>query len=195
MKSIFLSTLAIIASATYAAAEIKVITPWANTVWTSGGTGNITWTADSADASKDCHIQMMNGNATNSNMVAYVTAPDTPIKCSAEKYEIRPLNDFKAGDYWIRIGQTDDTKSWGYSGVFKFKGEGTAKPFHLASNPAAAAAATSGSSASGKASSSSSATQAAQSNDESAAMQLNVQGKALAAVAGGAVAAAIALAM
>ena len=139
--------------------------------------------------------------------------------------KIQPLNDFKSGDYWIRIGQTDDSKSWAYSGVFKFKGNGTAQPYHLAckllyffslcylvsfkltntaflfrfklflANSAAAAAATSGSSASGKASSSSSASQAAQSNDESAAMQLNVQGKTLAAVAGGAVAAAIALAL
>ncbi|KAI9258834.1 hypothetical protein BDA99DRAFT_514296 [Phascolomyces articulosus] len=197
MKSIFLSAIALIASASYAAAEIKVVSPWGSTVWNAGGTGDITWTTEKADASKNCHIQMMNGNITNSNMVAYVTAPDTPVKCSMEKYQIKPLNDFEAGKYWIRIGQTDDAASWAYSGVFQFKGNGTAKPFHLASNPAAAAAAaTSGGSSSGKPSSTSSATQAAQSGDEeSAAMQLNIQGKTLAAVAGGAVAAAVALAM
>ncbi|KAI9498734.1 hypothetical protein BDB00DRAFT_401075 [Zychaea mexicana] len=132
MKSFLLTALAVIASATYSAAEIKVVSPWADTTWTSGGRGNITWTTESSDAKKDCHIQMMNGNATNSNMVAYVTAPDTPVKCSTESYQIHPLNDFAAGKYWIRIGQTDAADSWAYSGVFEFKGNGTAKPYHLA---------------------------------------------------------------
>ena len=45
--------------------------------------------------------------------------------------QIHPLNDFKSGDYWIRIGQSDKN-NWAYSGVFKFKGNGTANPYHLA---------------------------------------------------------------
>ncbi|KAI8145165.1 hypothetical protein BJV82DRAFT_605138 [Fennellomyces sp. T-0311] len=195
MKSLFLSALALAASASTAAATITVITPWADTTWTSGGRGNITWNTDAADNSKDCHIQMMNGNATNSNMVAYVTAPETPVKCSVKSYEIYPLNDFASGDYWIRVGQTDDAKSWGYSGVFKFKGNGTARPYHLASGAAPAnAAATGAKSSDAKSTGTSTASQAAQS-DESAAMHLSAQGKTLVAVAGGAVAAAIALAM
>jgi hypothetical protein len=38
-----------------------------------------------------------------------------------------PLNDFAAGQYWIRIGQ-NSTGNWYYSGLFTFSGNGTSKP-------------------------------------------------------------------
>ncbi|KAJ8656215.1 hypothetical protein O0I10_008009 [Lichtheimia ornata] len=188
MKSFLLSAATLAAIATNAAATITVIAPWGSDVWNAGGQGNITWKHESADANLDCEIQMMNGNSSNSNMVAYITDPKSPVKCSADAFNIYPLNDFGSGDYWIRIGQSDKN-NWAYSGVFKFKGNGTAKPYHLASNGAsvAAAAATSGSAAaSGKsASSSASASKAAQSDspDENAAGRLE---KTMAAALGGA---------
>ncbi|KAI9310928.1 hypothetical protein BX666DRAFT_1882058 [Dichotomocladium elegans] len=202
MKSLLLSAVTIAAAAANAAATITVISPWGNSVWVAGGHGNITWTTDAADANSNCEIQLMNGNASNSNMVAYVTAPGTPIKCSVNAYDIYPLNDFAAGDYWIRIGQSA-SNTWAYSGVFKFEGKGSANPLQLASNgasaPAAAAAsgnpsgtAKSGAAAaSGKATATSSATHAAQS--DSAAGHLDIQGKTMAAVAGSAVIAALSL--
>ncbi|KAI8990122.1 hypothetical protein BDB01DRAFT_780103 [Pilobolus umbonatus] len=110
-------------------AAVTIVTPWAQTVWTAGGKGDITWNATAADAGLKCDIQMMNGEYKNSNMVAQVSNPETPLDCSVGKFQIYPLNDFAAGDYWIRIGQAPD--SWAYSGVFKFDGKGTSKPFSV----------------------------------------------------------------
>ncbi|ORZ08672.1 hypothetical protein BCR42DRAFT_424663, partial [Absidia repens] len=62
---------------------------------------------------------MLNGDATNSNIVATVTSPKNPVKCGINAFEIVPLNDFKSGKYWLRIGQAD-TNTWTYSGVFNF---------------------------------------------------------------------------
>ncbi|KAI9300486.1 hypothetical protein BJ944DRAFT_272968, partial [Cunninghamella echinulata] len=113
-----------------------IITPWANSTWVSGQHGLITWKSDANEAKLKCDIQLMNGNAANANMVAYVTAPATPVDCSANSYDIYPLNDFAAGKYSIRIGQIA-TNTWAYSGLFEFQGKGNAKPFQLASSGAA----------------------------------------------------------
>lgn len=67
----------------------------------------------------------------DANIVAYVTNPSTPIKCSEGRYEITPLNDFRKGKYWLRIGQ-EKTNTWSYSGIFEFDGKGSATPLKLA---------------------------------------------------------------
>ncbi|ORY91074.1 hypothetical protein BCR43DRAFT_498466 [Syncephalastrum racemosum] len=193
MKSSILTAFAIAASAGYAAADITVVTPWADSTWTAGGHGNITWKSTSADANTKCEIQLMNGNASNSNMVAYVTSPGSPVSCSADQYDIYPLNDFAAGKYWIRIGSNS---TWAYSGVFNFKGNGTAAPLQLASNGgssvAAAATAKSTAATTGKSSSSASASASHSGSADSGAASVQ---STFVAVAGGAIMAALALAL
>ncbi|KAI9310643.1 hypothetical protein BX666DRAFT_1869300, partial [Dichotomocladium elegans] len=108
----------------------KIVTPWANTTWVSGGLGSITWTSAANDTG-NCEIQLMNGNASNANMVAYVTSPGEPVNCTANAYNIYPLNDFASGQYWVRIGERI-SNAWVYSGVFTFQGNGTAKPLQTA---------------------------------------------------------------
>ncbi|KAI8874997.1 hypothetical protein K501DRAFT_203510, partial [Backusella circina FSU 941] len=144
MKSALLIAAGVVSAATQASAAISIITPWGDTTWTSGGAGNITWTATGTDASAKCDIQLLNGNFTNANMVAEITATGSPVACSAGSYVITPLNDFASGSYWIRIGQSA-TANWYYSGVFKFSGKGTAAPLSLASSAGAVAASASAS--------------------------------------------------
>ncbi|CAO3628107.1 unnamed protein product [Cunninghamella blakesleeana] len=117
------------------AQAVTVITPWANTTWTAGQNGLITWKADPSDAGLKCDIQLMNGDAKNANLVAYVTAAATPVDCSLGSYEIKPLNDFKAGQYSIRIGQKDKNQ-WAYSGLFNFVGKGSVGALQTAGQPA-----------------------------------------------------------
>ncbi|KAI8329137.1 hypothetical protein BC941DRAFT_363039, partial [Chlamydoabsidia padenii] len=112
-----------------------IVTPWADTTWNSGGHGNITWKATGADLTQKCEIQLLNGNSTNANLVAYVTDPKLPADCSSGSFDIYPLNDFAAGKYSIRIGQSASS-TWAYSGVFNFVGKGAAKPLQLASGAA-----------------------------------------------------------
>ncbi|SAM09790.1 hypothetical protein [Absidia glauca] len=129
------TTLAIVS---VAQAAVTIVTPWADTTWTSGAHGNITWKATGADLTQKCEIQLLNGNSTNANLVAYVTDPKLPADCSSGSFDIYPLNDFAAGKYSIRIGQSA-TSNWAYSGVFNFVGKGAAKPLQLASGAAGAA--------------------------------------------------------
>ncbi|KAF7728770.1 hypothetical protein EC973_005608 [Apophysomyces ossiformis] len=182
-----------------------VVTPWKDNTWTAGGHGNITWTADAAEAGKKCEIQLMNGEAKNANLVAFVTDPKAPIDCAVKQFDIYPLNDFAKGQYWIRIGDSA-TNNWAYSGVFNFVGNGTANPLKLASTSGVATATSSGGAAAAKATdnkpaasssngaSSSSASQSAQTTDQpkNAAGQLDAP-KMMMALAGGAAAAALAL--
>ncbi|KAG0741427.1 hypothetical protein G6F62_002823 [Rhizopus arrhizus] len=134
----------LLAAASQALAAITVVNPWGSSTWTAGGHGEISWNATSPDDTLNCDIQLLNGDNTHANLVAQITNPDTPIACSAGKYDMYPLNDFAAGQYWIRIGQ-NSTGNWYYSGLFTFSGNGTSKPISLASSatvaPVAAATA------------------------------------------------------
>ncbi|KAI7872501.1 hypothetical protein BDF14DRAFT_1754052 [Spinellus fusiger] len=207
MKSTLISALAAFAAINTVSA-VTFVTPWSESNWVSGGHGNITWTSTPADSTLNCEIQMLNGNATSANLVAYVTSAASPVPCSVGKFDIYPLNDFDSGKYSLRIGQSA-TNNWSYSGVFNFVGNGTIKPLLLASSagvaPGAAtgaAAATganptgagvitasvSGAKPTGAAAASGSA--ASQSNKPSSAgIQLSAQNNAILAVAGGAMAA------
>lgn len=83
-----------------------------------------------------------------------MTNPQSPVKCGVNEFEVRkscrpkkevglnskltlpiwqiaPLNDFKSGKYWVRIGQAD-TNTWTYSGVFDFEGKGTVSELKVA---------------------------------------------------------------
>ncbi|KAI7903877.1 uncharacterized protein BX663DRAFT_505542 [Cokeromyces recurvatus] len=115
---------------------VIIVNPWADTTWVSGGQGEITWKITTADAGLKCEIYMLNGDYKNSNLVAQVTNPATPVDCSVGKYAIYPLNDFASGKYWIRIGQRS-TGNWAYSAPFDFKGNGTAKPESIVVTPTA----------------------------------------------------------
>ncbi|KAL0081411.1 hypothetical protein J3Q64DRAFT_1754923 [Phycomyces blakesleeanus] len=160
MKSVFFSTLAVLAAVVNTASAATFITPWANSTWTAGGHGNITWTASADEAALNCEIQMLNGEVGNANLVAYVTNPASPIACSAGKFDIYPLNDFASGKYSLRIGQSA-TGNWGYSGVFNFVGGGTIAPLVVVSGTSASGVAASGAAASGAAAASGSAAAAA----------------------------------
>lgn len=135
MKFSLLSAAGILAAVSQASA-VTIVTPWANSVWTAGGHGDITWNATAADAGLKCDIYLLNGDYKNSNIVAQVTNPATPVDCSVGKFDIYPLNDFAAGNYWIRIGQSA-TGNWAYSGVFKFEGKGTSSPVSVVGTPSA----------------------------------------------------------
>ncbi|KAJ8652760.1 hypothetical protein O0I10_011565 [Lichtheimia ornata] len=199
MKSILLCTAALLSAVS---AKITIVTPWAETTWTAGGHGNITWTSEKSDASQECQIQLMNGNASNANMVAFITSPASPVKCSDNRFDIYPLNDFESGKYWVRIGQRE-SDTWAYSGVFNFKGNGSATPLHQASTfdnkvsgSSSVASSTGAAAKSSQASSSASASASAgsQANQDidtnAAATTTHTQ---WAVVAGSAVAAAVAL--
>ncbi|ORZ05449.1 hypothetical protein BCR42DRAFT_428321 [Absidia repens] len=162
-----------LAAASVAQAAITIVTPWADTTWNSGAHGNITWKAAGTDANQKCEIQLLNGNSSNANLVAYVTDPKLPVDCTSGSFDIYPLNDFAAGKYSIRIGQSASS-TWAYSGVFNFVGKGAAKPLQVASGAApassgASAAASSGAAANGTSSSSASATGKTNSTSASAA--------------------------
>ncbi|KAI8992086.1 hypothetical protein BDF20DRAFT_904391 [Mycotypha africana] len=121
-------------------AAVTIVTPWAQTVWTAGGHGNITWTTTASDAGLKCDMYLLNGDFKNSNIVAQITDPSTPVDCSIGRYDMHPLNDFASGTYWVRIGQAS-TGTWSYSSAFQFKGNGTASPVSIAANPSGVAAA------------------------------------------------------
>ncbi|KAI8339896.1 hypothetical protein BC941DRAFT_511293 [Chlamydoabsidia padenii] len=132
MKSSFITLTAVASFVGYANAAMMFKDPWAQTKpWKSGEKALLKWTSDKADADKMCDIQMLNGDKLNSNIVATVTNPKSPVKCGVNEYEISPLNDFKSGKYWVRIGQAD-TDTWTYSGVFDFEGKGTVTELKLA---------------------------------------------------------------
>ncbi|RCI06742.1 hypothetical protein CU098_013483 [Rhizopus stolonifer] len=130
----------IVAAASQAMAAISVANPWGQVTWTSGGSGEITWTATAPEDTLNCDIQLLNGDYTNSNLVAQITGADTPIACSTGKFSIYPLNDFASGQYWIRIGQ-NSTSNWYYSGLFTFNGNGTVGPISTAWTASASATA------------------------------------------------------
>ncbi|CAO3692345.1 unnamed protein product [Rhizopus stolonifer] len=162
MKSSLLIS-GLVLTASQALAAITVITPWSTSVWTAGGTGEITWNVTAPESTLNCDIQLLNGDTANQNLVAQITSTSTPIACSAGKYGIYPINDFASGQYSIRIGQSA-TNNWYYSGLFTFNGTGTSKPISVVSSAtaisgtaAAAAAATSGAIPIGKAAASGSA--------------------------------------
>ncbi|CAO3650505.1 unnamed protein product [Mucor hiemalis] len=136
MKFSLLSAAGIIAAVSQASA-VTIVTPWANSVWTAGAHGDITWNTTAADATLKCDIYLLNGDYKNSNIVAQVTNPATPVDCSVGKFDIYPLGDFASGNYWIRIGQSS-TGAWAYSGVFKFQGNGTSSPVSVVGTPSAA---------------------------------------------------------
>ncbi|KAI7896844.1 uncharacterized protein EV154DRAFT_490984 [Mucor mucedo] len=138
MKFTILSAAGILAAISQASA-VTIVTPWASSPdWVSGGHGNITWTTTAADAGLKCDIYMLNGNVQNSNIVAQVTDPATPVDCSAGKFDIYPLGDFATGQYSIRIGQAA-TSTWVYSALFNFKGNGTSSPISVVASPSAVA--------------------------------------------------------
>ncbi|CEP10549.1 hypothetical protein [Parasitella parasitica] len=137
MKFSVLSAAGLFAAINQAMA-VTIVTPWANTVWSAGGHGLISWNTTSADAGLKCDIYMLNGEYTNSNIVAQITDPSTPVDCSVGSYDMYPLNDFSSGSYWIRIGQAS-TGSWAYSSPFQFNGTGGARPVSIASGASTAA--------------------------------------------------------
>ncbi|KAI8076327.1 uncharacterized protein BX664DRAFT_270956, partial [Halteromyces radiatus] len=120
-----------LAVASVAQAAITIVTPWADTTWNAGAHGAITWKTSGTDATQKCEIQLLNGNSSNANLVAYITDPKLPTDCSVGSFDIYPLNDFASGKYSIRIGQSASS-TWAYSGVFNFVGNGSAKPLQLA---------------------------------------------------------------
>ncbi|KAJ2963937.1 hypothetical protein NQZ79_g1098 [Umbelopsis isabellina] len=122
MKFSVSALLAVACASAASATTITVVTPWASTVWNSGGVGDITWntTSTGGAALTTCSIDMLGGSSTNAEIVAHVTA--TPIDCSVGKFEITPLGDFASGQYWLRIGAEPN---WFYSGKFQFTGKGT----------------------------------------------------------------------
>ncbi|KAF1801200.1 hypothetical protein V8B55DRAFT_1528697 [Mucor lusitanicus] len=205
MKFSLLTAAGVLAAINQASA-VTIVTPWASTVWSAGGHGLITWNTTAADANLKCDIYMLNGEFTNSNIVAQITDPATPVDCSVGSYDMYPLNDFASGSYWIRIGQAS-TGNWAYSSPFKFNGTGAAKPVSIVSGASAAAvptnstsvtgtaaaaasaasatkAATTGaSSASKSASASASASASPASSGASAAMSINAAAVALGAIA------------
>ncbi|KAH8555879.1 hypothetical protein BGW37DRAFT_478925 [Umbelopsis sp. PMI_123] len=133
-----LSAILAVACATAASATtINVITPWSSTTWTAGGAGSITWNVTTAGspAFTLCSIDMLDGSATNANVVAHVTS--VPIDCSLGKFEITPLANFASGKYWLRIG-SDPT--WFYSGQFTFQGTGSVGALSSAWNASASVA-------------------------------------------------------
>ncbi|KAL9541133.1 hypothetical protein MBANPS3_009289 [Mucor bainieri] len=205
MKFSLLTAAGVLAAINQATA-VTIVTPWASTVWSAGGHGLITWNTTAADASLKCDIYMLNGEFTNSNIVAQITDPATPVDCSVGSYDMYPLNDFASGSYWIRIGQAS-TGTWAYSSPFKFNGTGAAKPVSVVSGASAAAVPTNGtavtgtaaaaasaasatkaattgvSSASKSASASASASASPASSGASAAMSINAAAVALGAIA------------
>ncbi|KAI8145048.1 hypothetical protein BJV82DRAFT_604697 [Fennellomyces sp. T-0311] len=122
MKSITVASIAVLGFVSNAAANLAVLTPWNGVTWMSGGTADVTWSADVNDASAECHIQLMNGDTNNGQVVAYITNPQVPVPCSDRRYDITPLNDFSPGEYWVRVGSGD---KWAYSSKFKFQGNGS----------------------------------------------------------------------
>ncbi|CAO0803506.1 unnamed protein product [Mucor circinelloides] len=137
MKFSLLTAAGVLAAINQATA-VTIVTPWASTVWSAGGHGLITWNTTAADANLKCDIYMLNGEFTNSNIVAQITNPATPVDCSVGSYDMYPLNDFASGSYWIRIGQAS-TGNWAYSSPFKFNGTGAAKPVSVVSGASSAA--------------------------------------------------------
>ncbi|KAI8342792.1 hypothetical protein BC941DRAFT_448971 [Chlamydoabsidia padenii] len=132
MKSTLITLTAIASFVGYSSATLTFKDPWSKTkAWKSGEKAEVKWTSDAADADKLCDIQMLNGDKLNSNIVAMVTNPQAPVKCGTNQFEIAPLNDFKSGEYWLRIGQAS-SNTWSYSSVFNFEGKGTANPLKLA---------------------------------------------------------------
>ncbi|KAM3579346.1 hypothetical protein VKS41_008205 [Umbelopsis sp. WA50703] len=136
MKFTLSALLAVACASAASATTITVVTPWASTVWNSGGVGNITWTTSSTGgtALTTCSIDMLGGSSTNAEIVAHVTA--SPIDCSVGKFAITPLGDFAAGQYWLRIGAEPN---WFYSGKFQFNGKGTVGAVSAAYNASSAA--------------------------------------------------------
>ncbi|ORX49437.1 hypothetical protein DM01DRAFT_1338115 [Hesseltinella vesiculosa] len=99
--------------------------PWAQSgAWKAGDKAKISWIADSQDFEKPCFIELLTGDATNAQVVASATDAKNPVKCSQQQFEVTSLNDFRSGEYWLRIGQKQEN-IWYYSGVFKFDGKGT----------------------------------------------------------------------
>ncbi|KAI9279280.1 hypothetical protein BY458DRAFT_502557 [Sporodiniella umbellata] len=138
MKFAFIAS-CVFAAASQAMAAINVSSPWGQVTWTAGQTGEIAWTATAPEDTMNCDIQLLNGDYTHSNLVALITATETPIPCSVGKFNIYPLNDFSAGQYWIRIGQSS-TNNWYYSGLFTYNGNGTVGPVSTAWTPATSTA-------------------------------------------------------
>ncbi|GAN02080.1 hypothetical protein MAM1_0016c01520 [Mucor ambiguus] len=158
MKFSLLTAAGVLAAINQATA-VTIVTPWASTVWSAGGHGLITWNATAADASLKCDIYLLNGEFTNSNIVAQITDPATPVDCSVGSYDMYPLNDFASGSYWVRIGQAS-TGNWAYSSPFKFNGTGAARPVSVVSGASAAAVPTNGTSVTGTAAAAASAASA-----------------------------------
>ncbi|ORZ22431.1 hypothetical protein BCR42DRAFT_433762 [Absidia repens] len=132
MKSTFITLAAVASFVGYSNGAVVFKDPWAGSkTWRAGEKADIKWTSGSTDADKLCDIQMLNGDTSNSNIVATVTNPNQPVKCGVNEFEIVPLNDFKTGKYWLRIGQAK-ANTWTYSGAFTFEGKGTALPLKLA---------------------------------------------------------------
>ncbi|KAG2171791.1 hypothetical protein INT43_008171, partial [Umbelopsis isabellina] len=136
MKFTVSALLAVACASAASATTITVVTPWASTVWNSGGVGDITWNTSSTGgaALTTCSIDMLGGSSTNAEIVAHVTA--APIDCSLGKFEITPLGDFASGQYWLRIGAEPN---WFYSGKFQFTGKGTVGAVSAAWNASSAA--------------------------------------------------------
>ncbi|GAB5589392.1 hypothetical protein Unana1_04292 [Umbelopsis nana] len=136
MKFSLTAALALACASAASATTITVVTPWSSTVWVSGGHGSITWNVTSAGATSltECSIDMLDGASTNANVVAHVTS--APIACTAGAFDIYPLGDFAAGQYWLRIGADPN---WFYSGKFQFQGKGTVGAVSAAWNASASA--------------------------------------------------------
>ncbi|KAI7880081.1 hypothetical protein K492DRAFT_195406 [Lichtheimia hyalospora FSU 10163] len=99
--------LAIISASTGlgALADIALLEPWANTTWLSGGKGTIRWKSEASESNMLCDIQLMNGNSSDGQMVAYVTDPHSPVSCTSNSYTVSPLNDLSEGVIGFALAQ------------------------------------------------------------------------------------------
>ncbi|KAI9243553.1 hypothetical protein BDA99DRAFT_330578 [Phascolomyces articulosus] len=132
MKYTILSIISLIACATFTSADISVVTPNANTTWTTGGNVDITWTVNGTDANNDCYmdlIQVMGPSVYRS--VTSIIPGSGSVKCTDKSYKVENLHDFPSGNYLIIMGSKhgNDLGAAAYeSEVFKFEGNGTATP-------------------------------------------------------------------
>ncbi|GAA5810217.1 hypothetical protein MFLAVUS_003636 [Mucor flavus] len=123
------STVSIAALATVAAtvsATLTVIEPWAQTTWTAGGNGTVSWNSTVEEAGKLCEIHLLTGEAATATFVANLTSNGNLVPCNYTRVNFNHLPDYAAGDYFVRLGANGGAMDlYSYSGYFKYVGNGT----------------------------------------------------------------------
>ncbi|CAG8520625.1 9040_t:CDS:2 [Ambispora leptoticha] len=111
-----------------AATDFNLISPWGNSVWTSGTDQTVIWgvLTKGADASapdvKTCNLDLMQGDFNNANLVAHI---GSNLDVNMGKYLWKNVPDYPAGNnYFVRVG---NPAWWRYGHAFTFQGKGTVK--------------------------------------------------------------------